>query len=317
MKVVAAAPIDPVDKPGSRDLGSRLVKSSLWIERHLGPILLIPAAAVLLATVALPIVLLLVDSLQSGALGLKPGAWVGLDNYATALSSDAFASAVRVSFVVTISSVTLIVVLGLALALLLDGPLVARGLARSLVVLPWALPTFVAAFAWRWILDYSFGPISHVLLAINVQPPVFIGDKTLALATGIVIYVWKDLPWATVVLLAALQTVPKDLRDAARVDGASAWQELRHIVVPTISFAIQIVVILLFVWCFNWFEMMWLLTGGGPGGATRTIPILIYQTAFAGFNIGQASAIGVLILPLVLGVTFMFFRLWSNRDASL
>jgi ABC-type sugar transport system permease subunit len=286
----------------------------------MGPLLMIPAGAVLLITFALPIVLLVVDSLQglqNGALGLSVDKWVGLDNYATALGSDALAGAVRVSVIVTVASVGLIMLCGLGLALLLNGELFARGLARSLVVLPWALPTFVAAFAWRWILDYSFGPISHIFLAINVPSPVFIGDKTLALVTGIVVYVWKDLPWATVVLLAALQTVSTDLKDAAKVDGASAWQELRHVIVPTISFAIQIVLILLSVWCFNWFEMMWLLTGGGPGAATRTIPILIYQTAFGAFNIDQASAIGVLVLPLLIGVTWLFFHIWSRQDASL
>jgi ABC-type sugar transport system permease subunit len=286
-------------------------------DRHLGPLLMLPAALTLLATVALPIVLLFASSFQHGALGLKAGKWVGLDNYQTVLTSDAFPNAVAVSIIVTTASVGLILAGALALATVLNGAMHGRAIARSLVVLPWALPTFVAAFAWRWILDYTFGPISHLLIAFNVQPPVFLADKTLALVSGIVVYAWKDLPWATVVLLAALQTISQDLRDAARVDGAGGWQEFRHIVAPGISFAIQIVVILLFVWCFNWFEMMWLLTGGGPGSATTTIPILIYKTAFGGFQFDQAAAIGVMVLPLVLVVTLVFFRLWSRQDSSL
>jgi multiple sugar transport system permease protein len=189
--------------------------------------------------------------------------------------------------------------------------------ARSLVVLPWAMPTFASAFAWRWMLDYNYGAVNQTLERIGLHAIPFLADNTVAFVVAVVVYVWKELPWAVLVMLAGLQSVPTELREAARVDGATARQEYFHVVIPSMAYVVQIVVLLLFIWEFTWFDMMWLLTNGGPGTATMVLPITIYRDAFYGFNMGTASAIASIMLVVLLGVALLYIRTWREEEASL
>ncbi len=297
---------------------NRTVRPRFGQDRYLGPLLVLPTLAVLSITILYPLASVVLYSFQK--VGLGPNGktdWVGLDNYRAALNQGSFVGSLSTSIVVATSSVLITIALGLAIAVLLDGQFRGRSLARSLIVLPWAMPTFAAAFAWRWMLDYNYGAVNKIIEASGADPIAFLSTNPTALITAIMVYVWKGLPWAIIVLLAGLQSVPRELREAARVDGASPRWEFRHVALPHIRFVVQIVAVLLFVWNFNWFDMMWLLTQGGPGGGTRILPIDIYRQAFTAFNFGQASAIAVTVLVLLLGFAAVVFRVTSREEEAL
>jgi multiple sugar transport system permease protein len=281
----------------------------------------LPALLVLATTIVYPLASIFVFSCQDLDLtaGDERGRFVGLANYQAILTSYNFPGALGHSLLLAVVVVVATVTLGMGIALLLNGTFPGRTLARSLVILPWAMPAFVAAFAWRWILDFQYGAVNHLIRLASPESPgiAFLSQPGLAFWVAALVYVWKGLPWTTLVLLAGLQVVPQDQREAARVDGASAFHEWRHVVLPSITFVLQITVTLLFIWNFNWFDMMWLLTQGGPGRTTAILPIDVYMQAFQAFNSGYASALGVIILAVVVSVALMLFRLWSRQEAGL
>jgi multiple sugar transport system permease protein len=287
----------------------------------LGLLFVAPALVVLGMTIVYPLFTILTYSTQNIGLasGEARGDFVGLDNFRRVLASSAFPQALLNSFIIAASSVSFCVIIGMGIALLLNTRFPGRTVARSLVILPWAMPAFVAAFAWRWILDYQYGAFNNIVLALfpDSHGIAVLSNPTTVLPMAIAIYVWKGLPWTILVLLAGLQVVPDDQREAARVDGASRWQEFRHIVLPSLTFVLQITITLLFIWNFNWFDLMWLLTKGGPGTATLTLPIEVYRQAFLAFNTGFASALGVIILIIVVISAGLVFRVFSRREASL
>ncbi len=285
----------------------------------LGVVFVVPSFLVLLTTIVYPLVSIFLYSVQDRSLGSRRyGAFSGLENYYAILESDDFLASVLRSLSVTTISVFLTLLFSTAIALLLHKTFPGRGFARSLVILPWAMPTFVAAFVWRWLVDYTYGAFNHMLIQSGLTAtPVFFLSRDMALITASLVYTWKGIPWATMVILAGLQVYPPELHEAARVDGASAWREWWSVMLPSLRFVMQITVILSFVWNFNWFEMMWLLTQGGPGRATTILPIGVYLQAFRAFDMGAASALGVVMLLLLLVLTLVMFRVWSRDEAAL
>lgn len=286
----------------------------------LGFLFILPTVVVLGTTIVYPLVLIFLYSLREIGLGFgtKPSEFVGLENYWNVLTSENFADALVRSASVTAISVVLTISLAMVVAVLLNAKFRGRGIARSLLILPWAMPTFVAAFVWRWMLDYSYGAINHILVLANLtETPILFFSKNLALFTASLTYTWKGLPWAAMVLLAGLQVVPQELRDAARVDGTSVWKEWLHVELPSLRFVIQVAVVLLLIWNFNWFEMMWLLTQGGPGRATTILPIDVYLQAFQAFNVGHAAALSTIMLMILLTAAFVLFRLWAKGETGL
>ena len=280
---------------------------------------MLPAGIVLILTMIYPLITVLFYSTQNvGLAGSTQSGFAGLSNFARVLASDSFPGELLHSIVVAVGSVILSVLLGLGLALLLNGNFPGRTIARSLMILPWAIPAFVAAYAWRWIFDYQYGPLNIVWLSAFPQSAGIapLSQANLALPTAILIYTWKSIPWTTLVLLAGMQVVRDDLRDAARIDGANRRQEFRHVTLPSIAFAMEITITLLFIWNFNWFDLMWLLTKGGPGEATSILPIELYERAFQVFDTGYASALGVIILCVVIVGTAIAFRSISGRSES-
>ncbi|MCP4312836.1 MAG: sugar ABC transporter permease, partial [Bacteroidetes bacterium] len=166
-----------------------------------------------------------------------------------------------------------------------------RSFVRGIFIIPWATPTFVAAFAWIWLLDAQYGIFNMVLTKLNIlsEGIPWLGQLNTALLCVILAHVWKGLPWVVMVLLSGLQMVPKSLQEAARVDGANAWKEFWNVIVPSMKNVLLIVILLRVIWTFNWFDYVYLLTGGGPLDATTTWPVLIYKTGFEAYRFGRAS----------------------------
>ncbi|WP_369017605.1 sugar ABC transporter permease [Thermatribacter velox] len=188
-------------------------------------------------------------------------------------------------------------------------------LARSLIMLPWIVPSVAIAICMRWMLLPRIGIINEFLLfAKIIQKPVhFLGNSSTAMPFLILLNSWKFMPFGTLLILAALQSIPESVFEAAAVDGARSFQQFRYITFPLLGSMIWFVGFLAFAWNFNTFDLIWLTTQGGPGNATQTLPVLIYRTAFKVFRLGEASAISVFIVFLLLIIGVLYLKLLAPK----
>lgn len=282
----------------------------------LGIALILPVIAVIAVLVLVPLGGVIWDSLTNRTFLSSAYHFVGLSNYTALLSSGAFWQVFEHSIAWTVVSVALQVVIGMALALLLNQRLPARGLFRGLYLLPWVTPVVVIVLIWKWMLNDLYGVVNAVLGHIDPawQSLSWFSQPNLALPTVIGINVWRGAPFVMVILLAGLQTVPKDLVEAAALDGAGRWGSFWHVTLPHLR-AILVTMSLIFtLFNFNNFDLIYLATQGGPANETMTLPVQTYQVGFGGELIGQASAWAVLMLitVLLLGAIYAAPR-WLRR----
>ena len=278
-----------------------------------------PAALVILVVAVIPLARALWMSLFSIIL-IHPDAqpFVGLDNYLTQLTSPDFWAAAERSLFFTIVSTGIELLLGLGLALLMDQPLRLRWILRGLVILPWALPGVSNALMWRWIDQAQYGALNALLTQVGLTSSYinWLGDPHLAMFMVIIADVYKNTPLVALLLLAALQTVPREPVEAALVDGAGRIQTFRYIVLPWITPVILVALVLRTMDAFKIFDTIWIMTKGGPANATQTIGIYAYQTAFQSFNFGGGAALGYLIALLIIGLAAVYIRVLRQGQAA-
>ncbi len=233
--------------------------------------------------------------------------FVGLANFRALLSGDLFWHSLWVGSVFTCATVLLQTVLGMGIALLLNKEFYGRGLARALTLFPFVVPTIVTALIWRWLLNDSYGIVNFLLMAIGLvqTPVVWFGSPAMAMTTVILVNVWQFFPFVVVTMLARLSSIPLDQYEAARIDGASGFQQFAFITLPHLKTILTVVILLRCIWMFQKFEVIYLLTRGGPLRATQHLPILAYDELFVNFRMGYSAAIAMLsffILALVAGI---------------
>ena len=264
---------------------------------------MLPAVLLLLGLTVWPLVRTFFLSVQNVNL-VRPGSeFVGLENFRTQLADRTlFWPAVWHSLVWTVGSVGGEYLLGLGSAALLNLPLRGRSLFRMLVLIPWTVPIVISAMTWRWILqpEYGIGNVLLVRAGILAEPIYWLGDLSTALGTTVFVNVWRSFPFYTITLLAAMQAVPKELLEAAAIDGANAWQRFWKITLPHLKGVSVAVIVLHVVWTFNNVEFIWLLTEGGPLHASETLATLVYRMAFRTFQISQAASLSVMMIALLL-----------------
>lgn len=244
---------------------------------------------------------------NSKLLNPSGGTYVGFDNYAALLTSGSFAKSVVTTLVYTVASVIGCLVLGTASAVVINGAIPGRAFARTMMVLPWAVPTVAVALVFRWIYNDTNGIANDVTQGLGIGQVGWLTDPQYGMMAVVIPTVWKLAPFVMLVVLAALQSVPEELYEATRVDGADAFTTFKQIVLPQIAPTLRVVALLMTIWSFRRFEIIWLITGGGPVDATTTIVINVYRQAFSNGNLGLAAAAGVLGLLLSLVVTVVYF----------
>lgn len=228
---------------------------------------------------------------------------VGTLNFIELTTNDTlFWGALTNNIIWTVGIVVITYLLGLFTAIALNENIPLRGLFRGLALIPWVCPAVVAALTWRWIFDPHFGMLNYVLLELGLTDRNigWLGDKNTALIATMIVAVWKLLPFSIVMLLAGLQTVPEELYEAGAIDGAGVLGRFRYITVPLLNRVGKIAILLTTIWAFNHFDSVYVLTGGGPGDTTMLLSIMSYLNAFRFFKIGYASAVGVIMLILLL-----------------
>ncbi|MHB2167800.1 carbohydrate ABC transporter permease [Alsobacter sp. R-9] len=275
--------------------------------------LVLPVVLLLLALVAYPFFYAIWVAFTDRVVG-NDGKFIGLANFRYLAGSPAFSAAIWNTVVLVVVSDVLKLAIGLGLALLVNQHIPGRGVIRSVLMLPWAMPAFVAFLTWRVLYQPVGGGINLVLTHTGIYPEIvdWLGQRSTAMPSVIVAAVWRGFPFWFVSILAALQTIPQELHEAARIDGASAWQRFRHVTWPGIRRVVIITTLLSSIWTANSFEHVWLLTQGGPSDATMVFPVLAYfgmQTQ----RLGEAAAVSVAMLPVLIVLVFVATAMMQSR----
>ena len=280
-----------------------------------GYFLVAPVVVCLLVLVVYPFFFAIWISFTDRMVG-QPGKFVGFENYLYLMRQPSFQATIRNTIVLVVSVQTLKLVLGMGIALLLNQPIRGRQIWRGLILLPWAMPAFVAFITWKLLLAPQGGAVNYVLISLGlVETHVdFLSTKALAMPSVIAASFWRGFPFWVIAFLAALQNVPKELYEAAAMDGAGAWARFRNVTIPSIRHVVLVVILLSTIWTTNSFEAVWLMTQGGPSDATMTFPVLAYF-GLQSLRIGEAAAVSVSLLPVFGILIFIIAKMLQEEDA--
>jgi ABC-type sugar transport system permease subunit len=283
-----------------------------WLgpDYRLGFLFILPIVLLVLALVAYPFCYAVYLSMTQKYVGIPP-VFVGFDNYVRLTFDGFFQRAVVNSFVFTGSSVAFKLVLGMGMALVLTSRIRFRSFWTGVLLIPWVAPTVVSALNFLWIYDYSLGVLNYLLVKVFRLLPQGIGwlsEPGTAMASVIGVNVWRGFPFFGISFLAGMKAIPGELYEAAAVDGASAIQRFRHVTLPGIRNITIIVVLLSTIWTFNDFALIYILTKGGPGGATQVLPVFAYEMAFGAQRLGEAVAVALYMLPPLAFVIIVLAR---------
>ncbi|MBN2470879.1 MAG: sugar ABC transporter permease [Anaerolineae bacterium] len=285
-------------------------------DTFLGIMLVAPLMLWLAGTILYPLLSAIrISFLDIGIIGTG-GTFVGLENYTNVLSSNRFWTALERSLVWVVVNAVLQTLAAFITALILKQRFVGRGFARVWVILSWIVPTVVVVIIWRWLLGTSGGIVNYLLVSLEIipQPVGFFSSGSSAYATISLINSWRFFPLLAVILLAGMQGIAEDLYEAAAVDGASAWQKFRHITLPGLQPVLFVLGLVGTLWSINVFDVIWLLTKGGPSSATTTLPVFIYDTAFNRYRLSRSAAASVLVGLLLLGYAVLFIRFMAPQN---
>jgi multiple sugar transport system permease protein len=284
------------------------------LTRNPGLLFALPALVVLFMLIAYPVA-------YTGLLSVtnNDGELVGLNNFAAVLKPRVTTQAFLNTIVWVLGSIVFQVILGIATAVLLNQNFRGRGILRAVTLIPWVIPSIVAATTWAWMFHTEFGIINYMLTGPGIieKPIGWLTNKDTVMPVLIAINVWKLFPFVAIMVLAGLQSIPNDLYEAARVDGASFWDEVWHVMLPSVRPVIVAVTLLLVIWGLNAITIIYAITKGGPANKTLITPIQIFRTAFESVQFNQAAALSVMFFAVVIVIVFIYIRaLASNPGAA-
>ena len=274
-------------------------------------VLLSPAVVVTLLIVFMPMIEAFYLSLHHYLL-YNPSAmpFVGLGNYVKAFTDNVFWISTWHTVIWIGLTIPAQVVLGFGAALLLNREFPWRGLARALVIIPWALPSVVIALMWRWIYDPNLGVLNDLLIRMGLLNASFpwLANPHSALLSVVLTLTWQGFPFFAVMILAGLQAIPKSLYEAAAIDGAGPWHQFWHVTMPSLSGVLATAVLLRIIWVANSIDVIFVMTGGGPGYATHTLPLYAFIKARTGLDFGYGSALAVIFTVMLAGFVVVYLR---------
>ena len=285
-----------------------------------GALLLLPAAGYIFALIGLPFVLAIFYSVTDIKVASEGFQFVGTRNFRGILESPTFRLALRNSFLFAVTSQVLVIAGATALAIALQEPFRGRRLVRFLILLPWVAPISLGAIGWKWILDSIYSIINWLLAAAGLvhpmDPPMWLGEPSLAMISVITVHVWRMLPFATVVLLAGLTSIPRDLPEAAAVDGAGFWRTHFTITLPMIRPIVLVAALFGIIFTFTDMAVVYILTRGGPHDATQVLPSLAFFTGILGGDLAGGAAISLFLFPLLLAVALVVLRVARRTEVA-
>ena len=295
----------------------RLTRVRAWGEREhvFGYGLILPAFMLIACLVAYPFGMAVYFSLSDYWVG-SPGRFVGLGNFRDILGNEVFRQTVQNSFVFTACALTFKTVLGIWLALLLARNLRGKRLLRGAVLLPWVIPTALSTLGWWWMFESLYGVVNWTAIRLGIISPPgpnWLGMSSYAMAAVITVNVWRGLPFFAITVLAGLVSIPREFYEAAEVDGASSTDRFWYVTLPLLRPVLAVVILFSTIFTFNDFNIVYVLTRGGPVNTTHLFATLAYQTGLAGGNLGQGAAISLFMLP-TLGLVVFFQLRYIRRE---
>jgi len=284
----------------------------------LGVAMLAPALAYVVLLVGVPFALAILLSFSNATAGSLSFGWVGGRNYAAILADPIFLRSLRNTAIVTIGSQALVVALATAAAQVFRAAFHGKRLARFVLLLPWAVPVSLAAIAWTWIFDSTFSVLNWTLKAAHLLHGwlYWLGDPSLALVAIIIVQAWRIFPFATVIVLAGLSSIPQDVVEAAIVDGAGFWRRLFKVELPLLVPVVAVAVLFGVVYTATDLGVVYILTGGGPANTTQVLPTLAFQRGVLGADLGQGAAIAVFLVPFLVVVAVAMLRLARRAEVG-
>lgn len=284
----------------------------------LGLVLIAPTVLIFCAVIVYPLVSAIYLSFFNIFTPTLEGQWVGLSNYAELLQTGQFWNALKNTLIWTVGTLTLQIVFGIGMALVLHQNIWFRSLARSLILFPYFISTVVAVLVWKWLFNDLYGILNHLLMSAGIIdfPMDFLGTMPNAMISVILVGAWKYFPFVVIAVLARLQSIPEALYEAAKIDGAGPIARFFDVTLPQLRDVLVVIVMLRAIWDFKEFDLIFLLTGGGPLNDTQTLPLLVYQEAFALNDMGMASAYAVVMMLIMLVFMILYIRRTKDSEAG-
>ena len=241
--------------------------------------------------------------------------FIGFNNFLSLLKNADFISTIKKTFQWTFVALSIKIFLGLFLAIILSKKIKGIKIYRTLILIPWAIPTTVSAIIWSWIYDGNYGYLNYFLLKFHIisQSISWLGEKKSAFLCTAFADAWSGIPFVALSLLSGIQAIPESLYEAAKVDGATKLQIFLKITLPQLKNLLLVVITLTFIWTFNSFNTIWLLTKGGPVDSTKTLMIDIYREAFGSFNVSISSSMSVIVFLILISVSFIYWKITTNN----
>ncbi|MBP1931355.1 carbohydrate ABC transporter permease [Ammoniphilus resinae] len=289
-----------------------------YIKKHgVAYLFMLPAIFFLIILFVLPFIEVFKMSFYSvNLLNPEAEAFIFLDNFISALSDPTFYQYLYQGLIWTFGSVIGEYIVGIVTAILLNQNIRGKTFFRAIIFIPWLVPIVVAAMTWRWILNPDFGIFNVMLVKVGIldESINWLGTAGTAMLAVIFVNVWRTFPFYTVTLLAGLQSIPKEILEAAEIDGAGIWQRFWYIILPSLKGVSAVIIILHVIWTFNNFDFIWLLTEGGPLHATETLAITTYLEAFEKYHFGQASALSSIMILILIGIIIAYFKVEKKQN---
>jgi multiple sugar transport system permease protein len=286
-----------------------------WRQQLIGFLVVFPALALILGLILYPVAYSIWLSLLEKHSFFPQQRFIGLENYIYLWGDEEFWTSLWLGVVYSFWTILFQLILGVAAALILNESFAGRGLVRGIVLFPYMIPTIVAVILWKWLLNDTYGVVNYWLLALGIvrDPISWLGTDHIMFST-IVMSVWQFFPFVLLSILARLQTIPEELYEAAKVDGASAVRRFTHVTLPQIRAILFVVILLRSIWMFTKFDTVWLMgEGAGAGRYIRTLPVYAYMRTLTYYQAGLGAAIAVIMFAILVVTTVIYFGLFREE----
>lgn len=281
---------------------------------------LLPALIFVLCFMIYPIVYNIIVSFQDLTItNLKVGgSFIGFDNYLEIFQADKFKIALKNTFIYTTACIILQVVIGYLLALFFNQEFPFRNFFRAIMLVAWMTPLVITGTLFKWLFDLDYGVINHLLMNLHIikDPINWLGQESTALISIIITNVWIGIPFNMILILSALQALPQDVYEAAKIDGANKFQSFMKITMPLLRPTLFVILVLGIIYTFKVFDLILIMTGGGPVNATQVLPFFGYEEAFVNFNFGTSGAVATVILLILMAISIVYLYLASKEESA-
>lgn len=288
--------------------------------RKLGAMMFFPAIAFIVLLIGAPFALAVMYAFSDARIGSPGFHYVGLENFRSILQSPSFQAALRNSVVFTVSAQIIVIICSTILSIALEKPFRGRNFVRFLILLPWVAPISLGAIGWKWILDSIYSVITWVLVWAHVfKPygaPMWLGEPHLAMASVVLVHCWRLIPFSTVIMLAGRTAIPKDIPEAAAIDGAGFWRTLFQINIPMMAPIISVAVLFGTIFTFTDMTVVYILTAGGPFDSTQTLPSLAFATGIQGSDLAAGAATSLFLVPVLILIAYFMLRAAHRAEVT-